>query len=60
MKSSYHILQVQQTFYNKIWLRLRQCENLKYPDNPEKIRKPDKFTENEIMISYLTITPKLL
>ena len=29
MKSSYHILRVQQTFFIEIWLKLRKSENLK-------------------------------
>ena len=55
MKSSYHIFQVNQTFYKEIWLKLRKKKL-----NREEIRKPDKFPENEFIISYLRSKPSIL
>ena len=48
MKSSYHIFQVNQTFYKEIWLKLRKLEKIwKIWKNPGKSGKiPEKSGEN--------------
>ena len=35
-------------------------KKFKDPENPEEIRKPDKFPENEFFISYLRSKPSIL
>ena len=35
-------------------------KKFKNPENPEEIRKPDKFPENEFIISYLRSKPSIL
>ena len=35
-------------------------KKIKSPENPEEIRKPNKFPENEIMVSYLINKPSIL